>query len=174
MSLQKADKVLATVEMAGVIICGISVMIMMLYTTVDVVVRTFSNVTFTGTYERVQAIFMPMAVFPGIPFAYRSGVLPMFDSLTKKMKPQKAKLVEWSIAIIEVACFSLLAYYSWFTSIQAVQDNMAIQAGGTLTPTWWVYFGCTFGFNVLFVEILFNRFKRLFPKTTDKDEMKEE
>lgn len=168
--LRKIEKVMDIIEKFGAIICGISIMIMMCYTTIDVAMRIFTNITFTGTYERVQAIFMPLGIFPGLAFCYHAGVLPKFDSFEHKGSPTVQKLIQWSIAIIELICLGLLAYFSWSTSIQAVRDNMGIQAGGTVTPTWWVYFGVTFGFNTLFIEALIYRIKKLFPQIAGNEE----
>lgn len=82
---------------------GAGVFVMMLYITVDVLVRNLSNTALIGTFEIVSYYIMPLTILPSMCLALASGVMPRIVAMTNRL-PQKAQRIDAIILpILEIA-----------------------------------------------------------------------
>ena len=155
-------KVLAAVSC---IVC----FVMMMHISVDVLMRTFLHKVMLGTYETTQYIYMPMIIIPAFAFTYRCGVLPMFDTLTRKVSSNTQRLIRITVLVIEIIVFLLLARYSFTAARQAHLDLRAVSAGGRMIPTWWIFYFLPVSFCIMLIDCIVERLIQIIDwKHTEK------
>ena len=128
---------------------------MMCLIVADVVSRNFLGGSIGGSFEIVQNYFMPLAVFPALPYVYGSGVLPRMD-LAMHRAPRRAQdAVVYLLLLVEVALFAVLAYYTWEFAATGRERGTEFVAGGDLYLLWPLFYLVPLSFALVLVETLF-------------------
>ncbi|GKV65223.1 hypothetical protein NCCP2331_13760 [Sporosarcina sp. NCCP-2331] len=74
------------IKFFGMLLSGVTVFIMMLYTSADVLLRNIFGTSMLSAYEISQNYFMPLAVFPALAYAFGVGMMPRIEFLITKVK----------------------------------------------------------------------------------------
>lgn len=131
------------------------VLIMMVYITLDVLVRNFSKTSLVGTYEIVQYYIMPISVFLSIPYAYSSGVMPKLVLMVNKIpKVRIRENMQLLCNAIGFLIYLTLTYYSLRYAIQSTLDGYAVIVGSSLVPAYHIYYLIPLAFALMSVEDL--------------------
>lgn len=132
----------------------VCVFIMMIYITIDVLTRNFTNTALVGTYEIIGNFLMPIAVFLSIPYTYTSGVMPKIVMLTDKMNAKKKMLFSKLCHLISLVVFAALGYFSLLYAFDSTADMSAIIVGSSLTPIYPLHYLPALAFFMIVFEDL--------------------
>src|SRR5699024_5995123 len=110
----------------GMILSGAAIFLMMLAIVFDVFMRNVFGIPITGTYEIVQYILMPMAIFSALGFVYWVGVLPSLTELLEKAPAGFQKFNRILINLIDLIIFCLLTYYGAIFAISGLTSGNAV------------------------------------------------
>lgn len=161
----KAYNVFGKIKWAGMIISGITVFVMMLYTSADVVLRNINGTSPLHAYEVSQYYFMPLAVFPALAYTFSVGMMPRIEFIITKVKN---KSFQWIIAIVlitvEILLMLLLAYFGLQYFMHALSNDLSFTAGGTSYPLSLVIVFVPIGFLLVAIEMTFLLMKNLKTK----------
>ncbi|RLL46851.1 TRAP transporter small permease subunit [Oceanobacillus piezotolerans] len=146
-------KILNKIDTVMLIISGITVLIMMLLIVLEVMFRTFLNISIPGNYEFTQNYLMPLAVFPILSQSYTSGILPKVNLFIDRIKNLEIKrLIQLSLLIVEIITFLIVTYFAFGYALKGVAAGVSFTAGGTLFPLYHVLFIVPFGFLLMSVK----------------------
>ncbi|MHA6250866.1 TRAP transporter small permease [Oceanobacillus sp. CAU 1775] len=146
----------------GMYLSGFIVFIMMLYTCADVVYRNIQGFSPLYAYEISQSYFMPLIIFPGLAFAFSTGIMPRIDFIVEKFSKNKQKLIHVILFVIELILILLLIVYGTQYMIQAIESGQSFTAGGNNFPLWPVILFVPLGLLMVFVEIIFQLLKTIY------------
>jgi len=138
----------------GMYISGISILIMMMLTVVDVILKNFFSSSIPGAYVFSENYLMPLAVFLGLPYAFFTGIFPRLDILLKKFSKQKQLKIIITVLIIEVISYIIIVYYSFLYGIHGWTTNITFLAGINSIPLYPMFFLVTIGFGVLSIYLI--------------------
>ena len=145
---------------------GAGVFVMMLYITVDVLVRNLSNTALIGTFEIVSYYIMPLTILPSMCLALASGVMPRIVAMTNRL-PQKAQRIDAIILpILEIAAYVLMCRFSIKYAISATNDQLTFIAGTTSLLVWFMYYLPPVAYVMMTVESLFVLLKNILTGNT--------
>ena len=124
--LDKAYGVFEKIRKMGIMVAIISVFVMMLYITTDVIIRNFFPVNMVGTYEFTQAFLMPLIGFPAMPYAYQIGLLPRIVMVTDRAKPELKRILALLLPVIHGILFIAMGIFSTRYAVQSVADKITV------------------------------------------------
>ena len=124
----KAYRILKKIKWFGMLLSGLVVFVMMLYTCLDVFLRNVFNSTSLHTYEFSQYYFMPLAVFPALAFAYGKGIMPRIDFIIEKVNIRFQRIMAIFLILVEIILFLLLSIYGAKYALSTIQDSTAFSA----------------------------------------------
>lgn len=139
---------------AGMYISGISILIMMMLTVVDVILKNFFGSSIPGAYVYSQNYLMPLAIFLGIPYAFFTGIFPRVDLFITKFRKQTQLKIMVAVLITEVIAYIIIAYYSFSYGIFGATTNITFVAGINSVPLYPMFFLVTLGFGVLSIYLI--------------------
>ena len=145
---------------------GAGVFCMMLYITVDVLVRNIASTALVGTFEVVSYYLMPLTILPSFCLALSAGVMPRIVAVVNRL-PQKAQhIVSIIILLIEAAAYIIMGIFSMKYAITATQDHLTFIAGTTSLPVWFMYYLPPLSFLMMTIETIFVLVKNILDKNT--------
>lgn len=145
----------------GMLVSGVTIFIMMLYTCLDVFLRNIFNSSSLYTYELSQYYFMPMAVFPALAYAYGKGVMPRIEFLIAKVKEPFQRVVAIVLLSFEIVLFLLLTIYGWEYAMSAFENSISFTAGGENYLLGPVILFAPISFLLIMVECIFLLIKNI-------------
>ena len=161
----KVYGVFQKIKWSGMLISGITVFVMMFYTSADVLLRNINGTSPLHAYEVSQYYFMPLAVFPALAYSFGVGMMPRIEFLIAKVK---SKVLQRIVAIvlicIEIVLMLLLSVFGWQYLMSAIEKGMAFTAGGVNYPLSIVILFVPLGFLLVAVEMVFLLIKNLNTK----------
>lgn len=161
----KAYGIFGKIKWTGMMMSGITVFIMMFYTSADVILRNLNGTSPLHAYEVSQYYFMPLAVFPALAYTFSVGMMPRIEFIITKVKN---KNFQWMVAIslitIEILLMLLLAYFGLQYFIHALSKGLSFTAGGAGYPLSVVIIFVPIGFLLVAVEMIFLLIKNLKTK----------
>lgn len=161
----KAYGVFQKIKWIGMMISGITVFIMMFYTSADVLLRNINGTSPLHAYEVSQNYFMPLAVFPALAYTFGVGMMPRIEFMIVKVKNTAIQRVVAIVLIfIEILLILLLSVFSWQYLMSAIEKGMAFTAGGVNYPLSIVILFVPLGFLLVAVEMVFLLIKNLNTK----------
>lgn len=143
---------------------GAGVFCMMLYITVDVIVRNVANKALVGTFEVVSYYLMPLTILPSFCLALSAGVMPRIVAVVNKLPKKAAHIISIIVLLIEIAAYVIMMVFSMKYAIQATQDKLTFIAGTTSLPVWFMYYLPPFSFLMMTIESLFVLVKNILDK----------
>ncbi|MCF3944145.1 TRAP transporter small permease [Oceanobacillus alkalisoli] len=132
----------------GMYVGGLAVLLMMLLTVVDVILKNLFNSAIPGNYLYIQNYLMPIAIFCGIPYALYSGIFPRLDMLINRWKHSTRLKVVVAILIIEVISFIIILYYSFLYGVFGATTNITFLAGINSLPLYPMFFLVSLSFGL--------------------------
>lgn len=160
----KAYKVFDYIKLAGIWISGLSVLVMMFFIVYDVAVRTLFSSSIRGGFEIIQNYIMPMVVFPGLAYAYSSGVLPKMDLILDRVGEKTHKAIIFLMLLVELFVLVLIVQFSWAYAMDGLERKMAFPAAGTLYPVYPLFFLIPIAFALIIIENIFIFIRNIFIK----------
>ncbi len=151
----RSYKILRVLKIIGLWISGISLFLMMLFIAGDVFSRNILAKSIPGGYELVGKYFMPLTVFPGLAFAYGTGIFPRITMLVTKFSMFKQRMIVITLLIFEGIFFFLITYYGLLYAIESVNQGLAFPAGGHIYPLYPLIFLVPIFFGIIIIEIVF-------------------
>ncbi len=158
---------------------GAGVFCMMLYITVDVLVRNLSGTALVGTFEVVSYYLMPLTILPSFCLALSAGVMPRIVAVVNRLPVKAQHIFSILVLILEVAAYILMGIFSMKYAITATQDKLTFIAGTSSLPVWFMYYLPPLSFLMMTIESLFvlvrniidkNQTTILFSSRVDPDE----
>lgn len=146
----------------GMYFSGLIVFVMMLYTCADVVFRNIQGFSPLYAYEISQSYFMPLMVFPGLAFAFSSGIMPKIDLLLERFSLKTQKIINVILFMIEVILIGLLLVFGWQYMMHAIQTSQSFTAGGTNFPLWPVILFVPLGMLLVLIEVVFQLVRAMY------------
>lgn len=159
--LNRGYAVLEKIRKAGMLLAIISVFVMMLYITTDVIIRNFFPVNMTGTYEFTQAFLMPLIGFPAMPYAYQIGLLPRIVMATDRAKPELRRGMALLLPLLHTVLFIAMGIFSTRYAVQSVADKITVLCGTKQLPVYPLYFLPGYAFFMIACEDLFVLIKNI-------------
>lgn len=160
----KSYEVFGKVKLLGMILSGVGIFGMMGFIVLEVIMRNLFNYSIPGNYEMVQNYFMPVVTLPVIVYAFSEGVLPRINMVISKFNYKLQKGVLLLLLLVEIAVFTLMAFYGWQYAISGMEAGDAFPASGSMYPIYPFYFLIPIGFGMLVVEMVFLFGKNLMDK----------
>lgn len=157
----KTYKIIDKIKYTGMIIGGLTVLMMIFLGTVDVLLRNFLGQTFVHSYEFIQYWLMPVAVFSALPYTYGAGIMPRLEFIIVKMRDKYQFIGAYFVLSVEILLFSLLAFYGWTYAIDVVTTGKAFSVAGNDIPLAPVIFLVPLSFSLIVVEIIFTLIKNI-------------
>lgn len=143
------------IKIAGALISGLAILVMMCVIVADVVSRNFLGGSISGTFEIAQNYFMPLSVFPGLAYVYGSGVLPKMDLMMHRFPTRFQEGTIYALLVLELLMFGLLVFYTWGYAMNGMERDVAFPAGGSLHTLWPLFFFVPLGFAMIMIETVF-------------------
>lgn len=162
--LNKNYQTYCKIKRGGLYISAAAVMITMFYITIDVFVRTFTSTALVGTYEIIQNYFMPLIIFPGLAYAYSSGVMPKIVIAADRLSKEKRNTLYIVVLIINIILFAALAYFTLMHAIQSTGDKTGFIVGTKELPVWQAFYLPVIAFIMLTIEDVFIVIKNIKTK----------
>ncbi|MFC0272513.1 TRAP transporter small permease subunit [Metabacillus herbersteinensis] len=160
----KGYKVFNYIKLVGIWISGISVLVMMLFIVYDVTARTLFSGSIRGGFEIIQNYLMPLVVFPGLAFAYSSGVLPKMDLILDKVSEKVQKVIIFSMLLVELFVLVLIVQFSWEYAMSSLERKTSFPAAGTLYPLYPLFFLIPAAFAMIVTENVFILIRNILVK----------
>jgi len=121
--MKAAQKVLAFVERIFVVAAGISMVLMMLFTTFDLLSRKLFNYSIPSLYEFTEDYLMVSLVFLTISYVYAQGGHVRVTLLEKYLPLRFKKIWEKVHQLMALALFFLIAVKGWDAAFRAYEFN---------------------------------------------------
>ncbi|WP_216831158.1 TRAP transporter small permease [Alkalihalobacterium elongatum] len=175
--LKKSYVIYSRIKFIGLIISGICLFLMMVFIVADVLSRNILSKSIPGNYEIVRYYFMPLALFPGVAYAYGTGIFPRITMIVSKLSKKIQKLIVILLLFVELVLFSLVFYFGLQYGLSGVEEGLAFPAGGKMYPLYPFIFLVPIGFGMLIIEIIFLIIRNLTspePSLTVTGEVEEE
>ncbi|MGM0903111.1 MAG: TRAP transporter small permease [Bacillota bacterium] len=153
--MNKAYKVFEHIKLGGLILSGSTIFIMMLFIVADVILRNLLNASLLGSYEITQYFLMPLAFFPGLAFAYSSGIMPRIEMFVVKLKIRHQHNIFMILLVLELILFLLLTFYGLQYALIGTQEMLGFSMKGTIISYYPILYFVPLGFLLLSIEILF-------------------
>jgi TRAP-type C4-dicarboxylate transport system permease small subunit len=135
------------VEESLVIVAGMFVIVMMLITMADVVMRSFFNSPLEGAYE-ITEFMMAGVVFLGLAYMQREKGHLAIEIFTERMPPWARSVVRMFGYLVALMLFSAIAYETTELAYEA-WDIQDYTMGAARLPLWPVKSAIAFG-SILF------------------------
>lgn len=153
------------VKFLGMLISGITVFVMMLYTSADVLLRNIFGTSMLSAYEISQNYFMPLAVFPALAYAFGVGMMPRIEFLITKVNSIFIqRIVAITLISGEIILMSMLTFFGAQYFLQALEKGLAFTAAGTNYPLYIVIIFVPIGFSLVIIEMVFLLVKNIKTK----------
>lgn len=133
---------------------GIAIMLMMILTVIDVVLKSFFDSAIPGNYLFMESYLMPIAVFLGMPYAFFSGIFPRLDMFLIKWKASTRLKVIIAMLVLELIAFLVLIYYSFTFGIYGAVSNITFLAGVNSYPLYPMFFLVTIAFTMITIYLI--------------------
>ncbi|MEK4131109.1 TRAP transporter small permease [Solibacillus sp. FSL W8-0474] len=143
------------VKKVTLFISGISIAIMILLISLDVILRNLFSYGLPGSYEITESILMPTVIFWGLLVTYSSGSIPRLDMLSTKLNGKAQLIVGIMMILIDIFIYSTMAFYALNRAITAMTDGAAISAGGTLISIAIIFAFVPISFLLVTIEAIF-------------------
>lgn len=138
----------------GMYLAGIAIILMMLITVLDVALKNLFNISIPGSYLYMENIFMPLAIFLGMPYAFFSGIFPRLDMMLVKLKRDLRIKISIAVLILEVLTFLVVIYYSFTFGIFGATTNITFLAGVNSIPLYPMFFLVTISFTAITIYLV--------------------
>lgn len=152
------------VKKVTLLISGISIAIMIVLISLDVLLRNIFSYGLPGSYEITESILMPTVIFWGLLVTYSSGSIPRLDMLSTKLNGKAQLFVGILMILIDIFIYSVMAYYGLQRAITALTDGAAISAGGTLISIAVMFVFVPISFLLVTIEAIFILIKSIKDK----------
>ncbi|KKK39902.1 hypothetical protein WQ57_01085 [Mesobacillus campisalis] len=153
--MSRAYNVFEKVKIGGLILSGSTIFIMMLLIVGDVALRNLVNASLLGSYEITQYFLMPLAFFPGLAYAYGSGIMPRVEMMVVKLKNKFRRNIFLALLIFEFILFLMLTFYGFQYALIGTQESLGFSMKGTIITYYPILYFVPLGFLLLSIEILF-------------------
>ncbi|WP_156289636.1 TRAP transporter small permease [Oceanobacillus salinisoli] len=150
-----AYKIFNKIKIGGLILSGSTIFIMMLFIVADVALRNMLNSSVLGSYEITEYLLMPLAFFPGLAFAYSSGIMPRVEMFVVKLKIGHQRNIFIALLILEMILFLLLTFYGFQYALTGTEEILGFSMKGTIIPYYPILYFVPLGFLLLSIEIFF-------------------
>lgn len=160
----KAYKIFDYIKLLGILISCISVLVMMFIIVYDVSVRTLFSGSIRGGFEIIQNYMMPLVVFPGLAYAYASGILPKMDLILERLSEKTQKAVIFLMLLVELFVLVLIVQFSWEYAMSGLERETAFPAAGTMYPLYPLFFLIPIAFAMIVVENIFILIRNIIMK----------
>lgn len=141
-----------SVKITGGVLSGLVIMLLMLFTVTDVILRSVFHNSIPGGFEIAQNYFLPISVFLALPYVYGTGTLPKMDLLMHRLPVTARNAVIHLLLGLEVLVFLAITFYSFGYAVDSSSRDRAFPAGGLLLPLWPVLFLVPLSFLMMFIE----------------------
>lgn len=138
----------------GMYLAGIAVLLMMILTVTDVILKNLFESSIPGAYVYVENILMPLAIFLGMPYTFFSGIFPRLDMVVNKFKKPTRINIVISVLILELLAFIVIVYYSFMYGIFGVTTNITFLAGINSIPLYPMFFLVTLAFTLISIYLI--------------------
>ncbi|WP_053362648.1 TRAP transporter small permease [Bacillus sp. FJAT-27251] len=153
--MSRAYNVFEKIKIGGLILSGSTIFIMMLLIVGDVALRNLVNASLLGSYEITQYFLMPLAFFPGLAYAYSSGIMPRVEMMVVKLKNKFRRNIFLALLIFEFILFLMLTFYGFQYALIGTQESLGFSMKGTIITYYPILYFVPLGFLLLSIEILF-------------------
>ena len=147
-----------------IVIASVAIAVMVLLITIDVLSRNLLNNGIAGSYEIVESILMPTAIFWALLVTYSSGSIPRIDLVTEKFSGNIKLILGILLIAIDIFIYGLLTYYSWSRAEIALSSGASISAGGNLINIAPIFLFVPLGFLLVTLEAIFILLKMILDK----------
>jgi len=153
--LNSAYNIFEKFKVGGLVLSGITIFLMMLFIVADVALRNVLNASLLGSYEITQYFLMPLAFFPGLAYAYSSGIMPRIEMVVVKLTNRVQRNIFLALLIFEFILFLMLTIYGFQYALMGTQESLGFSMKGTIIPYYPILYFVPLGFLLLSIEILF-------------------
>ena len=140
------DKIVGVVNIFAIA----SLLILMVLTTVDVLMRYIINKPITGAFEISGEYLMPILVFFAVAFAYGRGAMIRIELVTERVPAAVRKVFNYFSQIVS-ALGTLCLLAANVMQVQRVYAMHSISAGSLRYPLWPAYVILVVGLTLLFI-----------------------
>ena len=150
---------------AFLFLAGAGVFSMMIYITVDVLMRNFAT-ALVGTFEVVSYYIMPITILPSMCYALSSGVMPRIVAVTSKLPHKAQRFFAIVLPVLEIVFYFMMLCFSTKYAISATKDGLTFVAGTKSLPIWQMYYLPPLSYIMRILESALVLGKNLFTDNT--------
>lgn len=165
-TLEKFYHYFGYIKIVGLIISGVTIVLMMLAIVADVFSRNFTGGSILGVYEITQNYLMVYTVVPALPYLYGTAIMPRMDLLLKKFNKKTNYFNTLLLLIIEFVLYLIIAYYSFLFAQNSFVTSAGFMGGGKIYPLFPVHIVIPIAFLLLAIENLFTIINTIKTKST--------
>lgn len=160
-TVDKGYAIFGKVKSAFLALGGLGVFCMMIYITVDVLVRNLTSTALVGTFEVISYYIMPITILPSMCLALASGVMPRIVAMTNRLPKKGQRVFAVILPILEIIAYIMMCRFSMKYAISATQDNLSFIAGTTSLPVWFMYYLPPMAYVMMTIESIFVLLKNI-------------
>ncbi|MCE8009554.1 TRAP transporter small permease [Aestuariivita sp.] len=147
-------RAVAGLSRAATILGGISIALMMVHVTADVVMRYVFNRPLTGTLTVVTYYYMILATFLPMAFAERRRAHISVEVLTELMPARLRHHLKGWMLLLTAAVMGLIAWRTFDAAIKAWDLGASQIQGATRISVWPAYFALPLGTGLMAAVLL--------------------
>lgn len=163
-TVDKCYAIFGKVKNAFLALGGFGVFCMMIYITVDVLVRNLTSTALVGTFEIISYYIMPLTILPSMCLALASGVMPRIVAMTNKLPKKGQRFFAILLPILEIIAYAMMCKFSTQYAISATHDKLSFIAGTTSLPVWFMYYLPPLAYIMMTIESVFILLKNILTK----------
>jgi TRAP-type C4-dicarboxylate transport system permease small subunit len=149
----------AVAAFARIVACAgvLMLVVTMLVTVADVVLRRTAQIAIAGTVDITQ-LFVMAAVFTAIPFAFFSDSHVVIELATERLRPRAVAVFKAAAALAAKAFVAAAVWYGWVTALQQHGYGDRSQTIGIPILLYWIPLLAGFALSAVAAALLAIRY----------------
>lgn len=160
------EKFISTIAFALALIAGVSLMLMMLQTVVDVLMNNFAGAPIEGNLEIISAYHMVLVVFLPLAYVELRHEHINADLVVRLMPHGLQRWVYVFRCLVSLAFFGALTWQTLLDAINSYAINEVIM-GSIYVEVWPSKFSLPVGFGAIFLVIVVHMLRAIFDPDFD-------
>lgn len=153
--MQTLGRLLSYLINAVTVLAGLSVALMMIHITADVISRYAFSYPLPGTISIVSNFYMVLVAFLPLAFVEQKGAHISVEVLTERFPPAVQKhLAAWLLPL-SIVVFGILCARTWQEALTKMEIQAAVVQGAEKILIWPSYFFLPFGYGLMVLVLTY-------------------
>jgi len=156
---RKLEKAISGLTSGLMLIAGISIVLMMVHVSADILMKYIFNLPIQGTLEIVSYYYMVGAVFLPLAAVERSHGHIFVEVFTQRLAPRVVAAIDGFAKTLGVVYVAIL---TWMTGLESVRQTIELEAWDAVffdIPVWPTRWFLTFGCGAMMLYMVLHAFR---------------